>query len=757
MVPPGGAPSGRARRGPNRTAARPGKCDHPSVDRRPSPPGARPRPRGWALAALAAALASAGCVHLRGTTEQPAILRFHVEGLAKLDQADLKDRLATQESRHSPRIPIAGPIIHQVAGARERLSDLERPPPIPLVGPGLYAIRGSPKDRMASLLDPVQLDVDKQRVEAYCRDHGYYDARVVDTRIVPVGEGQVEVQLQVEEGEPVRVTQLELEGMEAAPEARAAAGKLALAVGEIFAVEAYDQAREQLLTALHDGGWATAEVSQEAQVLPEEHAALVRYQIQAGPRLRFGPVLVAGASAVPRGRIRELAAEEIRTGEWYSESKLAAAQTKVFGMGVFGGVRVNRGQPDVERGIVPVLVSVREAPFRSVRIGPSLGVLSNSRIDLSAVAGWTHRNFLGDLRKLDLSLSVGYAWVLTSPQKEGPIGTAVADLTQPRVLKVAGRPIDLAARFEIERGLEQAYDFWVERFRFGLPIHLSKRLSLVPSYNLAVYELSRVEAGFNTNDPTSTNPILQSCEGSICLLSYLEQRIEWDGRDDPINTRRGYYAALSVQEGGHVGGYGYQYLRFLPELRGYLPLGPSTVLAARARIGAFVPVNESSAPPTVALFEAGGSSSMRGYGLNRLSPMLCVKKKDPATGQQHCTGEWVPVGGNGLAEYSVELRFPLRGKLLGAVFTDAAYVSRPSAVPTAWRDALSPARLQWAAGFGIRYRTPIGPLRLDLAARLPDDLSPGVELNQRFPAVPSPDGVHREPIAAFHLSVGEAY
>jgi translocation and assembly module TamA len=674
-----------------------------------------------------------------------------VEGLEKLDQEDLKDRLATQESQHSLRIPIAGPIIHQVAGARERLSDMEKPPPIPLIGPGLYAIRGSRSERMASLLDPVQLDVDKQRVEAYCRDRGYYDARVVDTQIVPVDEGQVEIRLKVEEGEPVRVTQLQLEGLEAAPEARAAAGKLALAEGEIFAVEAYDQAREQLLAALRNNGWATAEVSQEAQVLPEEHAALVRYEIQAGPRFRFGPVLVAGAAAVPRARIRELATEEIRTGDWFSEAKLSAAQAKVFGMGVFGGVRVNRGLPDPQRGIVPVVVAVREAPFRSLRIGPSLGVVGNSRIDLSALAGWTHRNFLGDLRKLDLSLSVGYAWVLTSPQKEGPIGIAAVELTQPRVLRILDRPIDLSTRVELERGVEPAYDFWAERFRFGLPIHLSKRVSLVPSYNLAIYELSN-QAGFKPNDPTAKNPILQSCNGSVCLLSYLEQRIEWDGRDDPINTRRGYYASLSVQEGGHVGGYGYQYLRFLPELRGYLPLGPRTVLAGRARIGAFIPVGEKDEPPIVARFEAGGSSSMRGYGLNRLSPMLCVRGSAGT-----CTNEWVPVGGNGLAEYSLELRFPLRGKLLGAVFTDAAYVSEPSAVPNAYRDALSPSRLQWAAGFGIRYRTPIGPLRLDLAARLPNDLSPGVELNDRFPAVFSRDGVHREPIVAFHLSVGEAY
>jgi translocation and assembly module TamA len=137
---------------------------------------------------------------------------------------------------------------------------------------------------------------------------------------------------------------------------------------------------------------------------------------------------------------------------------------------------------------------------------------------------------------------------------------------------------------------------------------------------------------------------------------------------------------------------------------------------------------------------------MRGYGLNRLSPMSCVRDSD-----RNCTkpGTWVPVGGNGLAEYSLELRFPLKGQLLGAVFTDAGYVSYASASPTAYRYALDPKRLQWAAGLGIRYRTPVGPIRLDLASRIP--------WTARVPRTEDAHADHREPIVALQLSVGEAF
>jgi translocation and assembly module TamA len=168
-------------------------------------------------------------------------------------------------------------------------------------------------------------------------------------------------------------------------------------------------------------------------------------------------------------------------------------------------------------------------------------------------------------------------------------------------------------------------------------------------------------------------------------------------------------------------------------------------------------VNEGGEPPVIARFFAGGPLSMRGYYTRRLSPM--VREGD----------EWIPVGGNGLVDASLELRATISGSWGAVVFVDGANVSAPSGRPTAYLEALQD--VQFAAGVGGRYATAFGPVRLDIGVRLPSELGEGVAFDQRFPTVPRyREEVlnqcvttfpvcqrHREPIVAVQFSIGEAF
>jgi translocation and assembly module TamA len=654
--------------------------------------------------ALACALGAGGCLRARGTPEEPVVVDLKLEGVRSVDADALKEKLATHAS-------------------------------------GRWAWDEP------SRLDPDALAADQRRIEAYYRERGFFEARVVGVREDPVGgdRGRVRVVINVSEGRPVRVRKLVVNGLDSAPEARTRVGRLPLREGDVFTVGAYDATRSAIETALANTGWATAQVAQRATVLPETAGAEVTYDVTPGKRWRFGPVDVAVGKQLPRQKILDQVLAVIKPGDWWDQSKLALAQARVFQLGAFGGVRVVRLEPDAARGTIGLLVTTQRAPFRTVRTGPGLGVTA-IRWDAHALVGWQDRNFFGDLRRLDTAAQVGYAW-LPNPwnwTKRGTVGLASVEFGQPGAFT---RWVDASARVELEKGIEQGYDFYSERLKLSLPLRIAPRWGLVPSYNLEVYELSNyggvIIPGTTT---TSSGATLVNCKGSVCLLTYLEQVIAWDGRDDPVNTRRGLYVALSVQEGFHVETYGYRYLRFLPEARYFWPLSPTTVVALRGRVGALLPVSEAGPPPVVARFTAGGPLSMRGYYNRRLAKMVLQN------------GEWVPVGGNGLADGSAELRFGITGNLGAAFFVDAGAVSDASAVPTEWQTVLDATAFQWASGVGLRYHTPFGPLRLDVGVRLPEFWS---TTPSAFPAVPYtfyPDGTpHREPIVAVHLSLGEAF
>ncbi|HET9553560.1 MAG TPA: POTRA domain-containing protein, partial [Anaeromyxobacteraceae bacterium] len=205
-----------------------------------------------AVLALACALGTPGCLHARGTREEPVVVDLRLEGVHAVKEDALKEKLATQAS-------------------------------------GRWAWDEPQK------LDPDALSADTRRIEAYYRERGYYDARVVSVEQHPDGgdAGRVKVLVKVDEGRPVRVSKLVVNGLEGAPEAQAKLGRLPLREGDVFTERAYDGARAALASALATTGWATAEVTQHAVVVKETHAVEVTYDVTPGRRWRFGPVDVA--------------------------------------------------------------------------------------------------------------------------------------------------------------------------------------------------------------------------------------------------------------------------------------------------------------------------------------------------------------------------------------------------------------------------------------------------------------------------------
>jgi translocation and assembly module TamA len=692
----------------------------------------------------AALLVLAGCATTKPPTpEALPIKSFKIEGASQLSPGQIEDHLLT-------------------------------------TGPSWWPFDPTP------YFDPAAWQADLNRIPRYYQAEGYYQAQVVDDSVTRDGGGLL-LKVKVQEGKPTRVKELRFEGLESVPQEFEARlhRRLPLQVGAIVTEKGWDDLKSELKTRLRNLGYAEAEVGGEILVETTDQTARVRVVCTTGPRYRFGSIFVASGArpSVKTLYVIEEAEGAIRTGDWYSDTAMANAQRRVFRMGVFGAVKVTLGSPDRQNATVPVIVDVREAPFHTIRYGGGLGV-DPVRQEYRLTAEYTDRNFLGDLRRLTLRGKVGWAFLpaLWSIDQNGFLFNLHAEFEQPRW---PARNFRFLTSAEAYKNIEQAYSYYGVKGKLGIIWEPVLGFTIYPSYNI---EVDRITG--NTNGLTGNAPALAyGCNfenSNVCYetLSYGELVIAWDKRDDKLEPRNGWYLSFGIQKS--LGG-GYQYVRLFPEARGYVSWKRWT-LAGKLRIGTLLGANCTVDPitgklvpdpcqdsPITARFFSGGGTYHRGFGTRQLSPMLAVPNSpsvytsplvNNGLGAGQLVGEYVPVGGNGLWDSSIELRYHINRQLTVAVFLDAGYVSTGA---FDFRD-VGP-MMQYAIGFGLRYNTLVGPIRLDFAYRLnhggplpvvPNPTQPVLVTNggaECFGIGTSPTSYAGYPAGrcAITLSIGEAY
>ncbi len=603
---------------------------------------------------------------------------------------------------------------------------------------------------------------DLRRIERFYRAQGFYQAKVTGAEVKPHGRKEVDLRVTVDEGDPTRIRSVDLEGLADLParDRERLLAEVDLKVGQVFVQERWDGLKQKLLRTLEEEGYAAAAVGGEVEVGLDTHAADVRVRVDHGPRYRFGDLSVKRytPSHVPAWRVREQAAAEATPGDWYSLKAQSAAEARVFKMGIFGAVKIRPGPPDPLTLTVPLQVDAQESRYHTLSAGAGIAV-NQTRQEVRATSSYVDRDFLGRLLKLTLDATAGYAWIpdfyssAASGAQQGVVGSLGGELQQPRLFS---RDLQLLTRLTVERAIEPAYRYYGGRARIGVAYTPTAHLTLTPSYNVELY---RLESGVATL--TGSAPALLFGCPQNCLLSYAEELVEWDQRDSREEPHRGYYLALSLQEGGSFLGGSFAYFRIIPEARGYASILDEDRLtfAARLRLGTLIPANGSDASsPIVSRFYSGGTD-MRGFDSRRLSPQVVVPRPGSTT-----AGYTVPVGGNGLFEASFEARYRLTGALILAAFVDTGFVTRERLDLTRLGEDLLV-----AVGAGARYLTPIGPIRLDLGYRLdigpplPVAQSPGASLSYRArnscfgfgsggPRAGAPEGP-----CVIQISIGEAF
>lgn len=577
-------------------------------------------------------------------------------------------------------------------------------------------------------LDPLVLEVDRRRVVAFYRAHGYFSARLVDVEVKPADEGSVNLVFTVDEGPPTRVQRMAIDGLDVLPAkvARPVGSKLPLAQGQVYEEQKYLDTKVALEVRLAQRGYAWVKASGHVLVDRERQTAQVALQVEPGPVVHYGRVLVEGS---PLGEaIRRRAT--IRPGARYDPADLEETRQRLVALGQWSTIAVSLVRRQDDPSVADVAIRLRSGARNDFKVGIGVGFESD-RQSIRLPISYARYGFLGGLRTLRLRAQPGYVWLpnIIHPQSNGPALLFDATLDQPDVLL---RNLGLRFTVGYDLGVDYGFKFHGPRGQVGLQYSLLRgRLQLGASYNFQFLFFFQVADANVFQNPDEAKEFLGFT--NPYRLAYLEEHASIDLTDNTNDPHRGLYFTLSTEEGTTFLGSSFRYEKLTPDLRFFIPLGPRVTLAQRVLYGRLFERGGQTSPITRRYY-AGGSDSHRGFGFDRLAPQV-----------ESESGVLIPVGGNlmFLSQSDLVVRvLRFRGGWVGVNgFFDAGDVPGPGY-------GIDFKQLHLATGLGLRYSTPIGVLRFDVGARL-NRLSPFQPDGRQ-----NPDPGKR---FAYHLSVGGVF
>jgi outer membrane protein insertion porin family len=607
-------------------------------------------------------------------------------------------------------------------------------------------------------LDRTELRRDMLRIRVFYWKRGWRDAQV-DTAITPK-DGGVRVEFKVTEGPPTRISAIHLERPGEILSDNEVRDAMKVRAGNPLNLIALDSSIAFLKARLWDEGYGDADARVDTIVVDTAtKSASIRASVDPKWPTVVGGISISGNERVSERTIRNsLTLEE---GKPYKRQELITSQRNLYESNLFRrAVIIVPPQGD---SIKQIEITVQEAPLREIRASAGFNTYEFGQVETRL----TRYNWFGGARRLDFRAAVGnlgadalnarfpFQEVLPEPVSDAeadqyfsPTWQASADFTQPWF--ISPRNTLGAGVFSHRRSTPGIF---VDK-GLGVSTTFTRMLaSRAPASLSYRFELTRVEASdvYFCENYGICDPVDIAALRERQRLSPLGFTISTNRGNDPLDPTRGYVARADVEHASAFTMSDYRYNRISAEYRRYKSLGRSKVLAWRVNGGwvkALESASEALVGPAVSQnsilhprkrFYAGGSQSVRGYGENQLGPRVLTidpgKILNPRivgtdTLPPLCTpGEVLggtceeagtlhsdnfeprPVGGTTLLEGSVEYRFHVWRALEMALFVDAAVVGEGDVTTLArGSSAVTP-------GFGFRYATPVGPIRVDLGIK----------------------------------------
>ncbi len=440
------------------------------------------------------------------------------------------------------------------------------------------------------------------------------------------------------------------------------------------------------------------------------------YQISEGPREFVRQAVISGLFRTRPSLVQKRI--DIQDGEPLSMVKVNDIARELTNLGIFANVNTGIQDPDGSNRYKYVLYDFDEAARYTFNIGFGLevgqfGGTTNNLAEAGGAKGTSpivslevnRLNFLG--LGQTISLQTRYS---TLEQRES------LNYIVPHFLNSPNRTLTFTILYDTTQDVQT---FRVRREEAA--VQTSQRL------NRASTVLLRF--AYRRDAPNVTIPALNTAAFTEPVrIGELSASYIQDHRDNPADAHRGFWNTVDTGIAGNFFGSQRNFYRLLARNATYTSLGRNLVFARQTQIGAIIPfsipttLNAFNVIPLPDRFFGGGGVSMRGFGDNQAGPRDIGNPSELPGAPASPTATGFPIGGNGLLFNTFELRFPLLyPNLSGVFFHDMGNIySTFGDISLGYRQNNNRDfnYAVQAAGFGIRYKTPLGPVRVDLAYAL---------------------------------------
>ncbi len=492
---------------------------------------------------------------------------------------------------------------------------------------------------------------------------GFYDAKI------KVENRADKVIVHIDEDRPVMVDDLQVDtDFNIPPVAK-------LQPGTRFEAEKFIQVKSEIKALLLKAGYCNYDLDTKAYVDLDKRTVTVRYKLKKGELCRFGETKIVSkpdniSERVIRSRLR------YKKGDVFSTERINATYDAINSLDAFGSGTVAPKERELDEegeakisSIVPMEVAL--SPKEKLNLFKG-GVGYDTALGMRLQLYYERRNFMGDARKATANLHY------SDKSKYGEL-----TLFSPALVELNGDYFDLFVKTGFAHNIYDAYDenrgylqTKLTYERGDIAVHLG-------------FGLENIDIKKSSNDPAII-------EGNFLLL-YPFASFVYDGRDSKINPKNGYYFSAYGEYGLDYKPGASSYSKFLLEGRA-IKTFKNLTLAAVGKIGAIE--EHSGKVPASKLFYAGGAYSNRAYGEHDIGYII-----SPVASSV--------LGGKSWLNFSVEANYPIYGDdLLGAIFLDSTMINEKSYDFKG--ETIN------SAGFGIRYITPVGPLKVDVGANIED-------------------------------------